>query len=339
MTQKELFFIGIDISKDFLDLAWGEKRSQHVRIKNTVEALNQWLEDLGVESGRLRLVAEHTGSYTHALIQASSNRNIYLWLINAESLHRAFTQVQRSKNDAKDAHQIYRFALRHQADAKAYVMPSADNQQLNQWSLFREQLIHRKTMAVNQLRQKHLDLIPNKLILELLEQEIRELDEKITQADREIQALLSGEAFKSMFDILHSIPGFGKVICTELLLLDLSRFDSAKQLSSYIGVAPINRQSGSSVRHRTRCWTHMTKGKLKSILYQGVLSVCTRSKGYFYDYYQQLRAKGVHHLKILNVIVNQLLKLTFVLLGKKECFDKDTYRKNKNSWAKELDIS
>jgi transposase len=336
MSQNDLFFVGIDISKDYLDLAWGEKRSEHVRIKNTVEALDQWLGGLGIDECRLRLVAEHTGSYTHPLIQAAANRKIYLWLINAESLHRAFIQVQRSKSDKKDAHQIYRFAIRHQADAKAYAMPSVDNQRLHQWSIFREQLTHRKTMAVNQLRQKQLDLIPNALILELLEQEIQGLDEKIAQADREIQVLLSGDTFKGTFNILHSIPGFGKVICTELLLLDLSRFESAKQLSSYIGVAPINRTSGSSVRYRTRCSAHMTKRKLKALLYQGVLAACTRSKSYFYDFYQQLKAKGTHHLKIMNVIVNQLIKLIFVLLEKKECFNKETYRKNKNSWAKDL---
>jgi len=55
---------------------------------------------------------------------------------------------------------------------------------------------------------------------------------------------------KRQKELLESIPSIGKVTINVVLseFADISRFDTAKQLASFIGLALAHRLSGTSVR-------------------------------------------------------------------------------------------
>lgn len=75
-------------------------------------------------------------------------------------------------------------------------------------------------------------------------------DSRIRQRDLEktIESRFSG---KPIYEKLRSIPGFGVVTSAYLdsIIVDIDRFDNAKELASYIGIVPRQRDSGETESH------------------------------------------------------------------------------------------
>ena len=60
-------------------------------------------------------------------------------------------------------------------------------------------------------------------------------------------------SLKAIRPLLETTPGVGKVIATRMLMVIGSRqFDSASQCAAYLGLVPIQHESGSSVRGRSK---------------------------------------------------------------------------------------
>ena len=130
---------------------------------------------------------------------------------------------------------------------------------------------------------------------------IEELDQAI------LDEIRSEEALAKDAQRLQTIPGVGPVLAATLMgeLGDLRAFEHPKQLSHFVGVAPIVSTSGTSLEARP----HMSKrgnGRVRRMLYMGAMAAI-RVKGPFADTYHHLIAEGKAPMSALGAIMRKLL--------------------------------
>ncbi len=113
-------------------------------------------------------------------------------------------------------------------------------------------------------------------------------------------------------DLLRSVPGVGPVISVTLLaeLPELGTLDH-KRLVALVGVAPLNRDSGTLGGTRT-VWGG--RARIREVLYMGTIAA-TRFNPAIREFYQRLLAKGKPKkvaltacMRKLLVILNSMLK-------------------------------
>lgn len=110
--------------------------------------------------------------------------------------------------------------------------------------------------------------------MEALDAVIAELDEHVVSLEREIAAVLRDSAWASSVTVLLSAPGIGLVTTAWLLVstLNFTVAQSPEQFTAYVGLALLERQSGTSVRGRaqigqvetTGCERHSDVGSRRS---------------------------------------------------------------------------
>lgn len=131
------------------------------------------------------------------------------------------------------------------------------------------------------------------------------------------------EHHKLMFEQVQSIPGIGKK--TSLLLVVISggftKFENAKQLSSYVGLSPRIFESGTSVKGRVRI-CKMGMSRIRAMLYVCSWSAIRCNKA-CKELYDRLVAKGKSKRLSLIAVANKLLKQAFAIATKGEYYQEN----------------
>lgn len=110
--------------------------------------------------------------------------------------------------------------------------------------------------------------------------------------------------------LLESIPGVGKVIATRMLMVIGSRhFDSASQCAAYLGLAPVQHESGSSVKGRTRL-SKAGNPAIRSKLYMAAV-VATAYNPDIKAQYERLTNKGKSKMSALGAAMRKLVQICF----------------------------
>ena len=141
---------------------------------------------------------------------------------------------------------------------------------------------------------KEVGLIQQAKIMEkACKQSLLALGKEIKQIEKQLKELIeSEESLKNQYSYITSVKGIGMTTALQLLVHThrFKRFDTAKQLACFAGVAPFPYQSGSSVRGKTKVHTMVNK-PLKSALHMCALSVI-RLNGEMRDYFERKVKEG-----------------------------------------------
>ena len=92
--------------------------------------------------------------------------------------------------------------------------------------------------------------------------------------------------------LLKSIPGLGMKTALFLIVVTdgFSKFETASQLCSYVGITPTIRESGSSVKGRSRI-SKVGNKKLRNLLFLYAFSACKHNK-VCREIYERIVSKG-----------------------------------------------
>src|SRR5208282_5501135 len=116
------------------------------------------------------------------------------------------------------------------------------------------------------------------------------LEGRLKERDRELDRMLrSSPLWREREDLLRAVPGVGPVLCATLLA-DLPELGalSRHQIASLVGVAPLNRDSGSMRGRRT---VYGGRAQVRAALYMATLAA-VRCNPALKDFYLRLRSKG-----------------------------------------------
>lgn len=148
--------------------------------------------------------------------------------------------------------------------------------------------------------------------VKLLARRISENATEIESLTVEINALLiSDEAY----NCLLSVPGIGPRTASELAIsIDITNFANHDKLAAYCGLAPRNRQSGTSISSVSA--SRQGNKRLKNLLIFSC-SCLTRSHNYWGDYYTRCRDRGMPHGKALKAVARKRLKVIYAIMRDK----------------------
>jgi transposase len=257
--KKAESFVGIDVSKAQLDVAVHESDYQF-RCANKASAFGELMVELIALRPAL-IVVEATGGLERPLVAALHAAGLPMVVINPRRV-RAFANAmgQLAKTDRLDARVIAHFA----AALKPPVRPlkSNEEQELAALTGRRDQLIEMLTDEKNRHHSAATGPVRDKI-----KEHIDWLNESIAKLDQQLKTLLKGSArWQALDALLRSTPGIGPVVSFSLIaeLPELGTLNR-QEISKLVGVAPLNRDSGTlrGTRHiyggrtRVRCILYM----------------------------------------------------------------------------------
>ena len=263
--------IGIDISKDFLDIH-DQMSGSHVRIANDACAIATWQNRL-TETSSL-VVFEATGPYDRCLAAALREADMRYTRINP-SRARAFARAAGflAKTDKVDAQMLATMgtALSLQPDGA----PDPDREELRALVNRRDRLVSMRSQEKNRLADKGLPQDESSSIkrhIDWLDQDIAAFEKKIAGH------LAQTDGLKHDAALLRSIPGIGPVAATVLLsqMPELGQA-SRRGIAMLAGLAPVNRDSGTMRGKRT---IKGGRSRVRRALYMAALAAA-RSHSHF----------------------------------------------------------
>jgi transposase len=288
MNTKEKVYCGVDVSKKYLDAYLGRKT---VRFDNSLEGVVGLMK----KSGEVHFIFESTGGYERVAAWFLLGKGRQVSIVNPGRVREfAKSMGQLAKTDAIDARIITEYA--QVSKPRSNKLPSEAQRKLTVLVDRRQQLIDMRVMESNRLctagekiQQRHI-----KRHLRFLEKEIDAIEVVV----REI--LTTDDAMKTKAACITQIIGYGPVCATSLLahLPELGSL-SRKEVASLVGVAPVNRDSGSyrGIRH-----IHGGRKRLRACLYMA--AVCaSKSNPILREFYTRLVEENHRPKKVALVAV------------------------------------
>ena len=114
---------------------------------------------------------------------------------------------------------------------------------------------------------------------------------------------------------LLTICGIGSKTASELVIsIDIDDFPSHDGLASYCGLAPRNRQSGTSISSVSA--SRQGNKRLKNLLIFSC-NCLTRSRNRWGEYYARCRRRGMSHGQALKAVARKRLKVIYAIMRDK----------------------
>jgi transposase len=323
MALQYHLYVGVDIAaKTFvatwaLDPATAPKPVSFDQTEDGFTAFREQLSATGVTPDATLVVMEATGSYWVALAIALHQADYVVSVINPGQVALfARSLPRRGKTDALDAQLLVRFAAERQP--AAWIPPEQVYHELRQRLVVRDGLLHMRTHAKN---QRHaLEQWPVRIAsaLEALDTVIAKLNEQVASLERDIAEVLRDGAWASSATVLLTAPGIGLITTAWLLVgtLNFTIAQSPEQLTAYVGLAPLERQSGTSLRGRAQIG-HAGNSRLRTALYMATLAAA-RYNPSLRAFYQRLRTAGKPMKVARCATARKLLHLAWAMVKKQE---------------------
>ncbi|RXJ43259.1 IS110 family RNA-guided transposase [Gelidibacter gilvus] len=301
---KETF--GVDISKDVFDLHGSN--SGHDQFKNDEKGFSSFLKMIPKDS---IVVMEATGYYHYRLAQFLYKNNVVVSVVNPLSVKR-FIQMKlaKVKTDKSDAKAICEYALANEVPH----YNALTDVQAECLQLFRllDSYLKKRTATKNKLHGEEILGIPSKFVYRSLKRDRKHLDGEIDGIEERLLSLVKKEQ-QQQLTLLTTVPGIGTKTALFLIVVTdgFSKFETAAQLCSYVGITPTIRESGSSVRGRSRI-SKVGNKKLRNLLFLCAFNACKYNKA-CREVYERIVNKGKSKKLALIAVANKLLKQCFAI--------------------------
>jgi transposase len=297
-------FVGIDVAKDRLD----------VHVRPTDEAFSLGHDDAGVTSLVARLsrvppglvVLEATGGYEMDVAAALATAGIPVAVVNPRQV-RDFARAtgQLAKTDRLDARAIALFAEAVRPVARP--LASEQAQALGELITRRRQLLDMLGAETNRQRQVRDRQLQRRIAAHIawltraLEELKRDLDDTVR----------SSPMWRETENLLKSVPGIGDITAHTLIaeLPELGHLDR-RQIAALVGVAPVNRDSGT---RRGRRMIAGGRATVRHALYMPTL-VAIRHHVVIAGFYQRLTQAGRPRKVALIAAMRKLLTILNAVL-------------------------
>lgn len=298
-------YVGIDIAKHGFDLAIESKQKvQH--FDNNTDGIRQCCNMLQKLQPTL-VVMEPTGGYETALVIQLHACDIPVARVNARRIREFARSVgQRAKTDKLDAQIIARYAASIKPPAQEDLGKHA--RLMKALVARRHQLIKMRTAESN--RMEHAD---DNSIKRCIRSMLRALDKQIAKVERQIhQQIQNTPPLKDKVEKIESVPGVGPTTAA-LLVTELPELGqlNRRKIAALVGVAPINRDSGTV---RGKRITGGGRRDLRARLFMPMLSAIQWNKP-IKKFYRRLQDKGKAKMTALVACMRKLLTILNTMLA------------------------
>ena len=298
------FYIGIDVGKHHLDICQADKS---LRIGNNAHEISNYIEELTAafaKNSSICIVFEATGGYERTLRFALQKQSINYHMAHPNKA-RALAKAKGllAKTDKIDAALIRHYSELMQVGPD---MPELD-------PISKELLSRREQLISERNREKmRVDKGYSQQVSDSIKNHITWLTEEITLIEGQLD--LANKQKSESIALLQYIPGVG-LLTAYYLLAYLPEIYSAngKQLAALVGLAPINRDSGS---YRGKRFIQGGRAPLRKALYMSAVPG-VRCNPDLKRFYAHLRAKGKSAKVALVAVMRKIVLLAACVLKRR----------------------
>lgn len=333
--------IGIDISKDtFTACLCLLHKGEHLqfsdvkKFKNDKTGFNQllrWVRKARDPKLPISFLMEATGVYYENLAHHlyDIKQQVHVVLPNMSKHYFSSLNI-KTKTDELDAKVLSQFGV--ERSHKKWVKPKTLYLQLRNLCRYYVQLQEQKTALGNLKHSKESSHEVQKLILRSNTKLIKEIDKQIATLKKEIEQLINqDEQLKTKVEKIQSIKGVGILTIATVIAetLGFQFVKNIKQLVSYAGYDVVQRESGTSIKGKTRI---SKKGNryIRNALYFPAMVACRYNENLKKTYLRIIEKKPSKMIGQV-AIQRKLLILIYTLWKKDEIYIENYLEKNSST--------
>jgi transposase len=329
--------VGIDVAQKELVVSlgsmcddWTPELYARKSFQNTQKGfitLVSWVKKLTDGNAALRYVMEATGVYHEALACFLEEKGYQLTIVLPNKIHNYFRTLSvKTVTDKTSADTIAMFGLEKKLES--WKRPKKVFRDLRQLTRERDQIVHERTMVKNQLHAEEAEAYPNSSSLERIKKRIQLMNKQEKEIQKEIAALVkTDEDVQKSVKLTSSVTGIG-VLTAATVLAETNGFElirSKRQLSSYAGFDVIEKQSGTSIKGKTRISKRGNKYLRKAMHLPALTAI--RHDERFKAIYARLIAKHGIKMKAAVAVQRKLLEMMYTIYKTKNPYDKNYLNK------------
>jgi transposase len=314
-----MFFMGIDVSKAkldcslLLDVASGKRRAKTVANSRTgVSELLTWCAKQHAPSHELHAILEGTGVYHEQAALALADAGVTVSIVNPAQVKDFGRSLGvRTKTDGVDSRVLARYGAL--LKPRPWTPPAQEARILQALLSRREAIAQDLQRERNRLEKADATETPP-LIRQSILDSLAFLEQQLAKLQQDIDDHINKHPnLKADRELLVSIPAVGPQVGNHLLaVMHNHHFQSAEQLAAYLGLVPIERQSGTSILGRPRL-SKAGPSRVRAVLYMAAI-VGTQHNPHIKALYQRLQARGKTKMSALGAAMRKLVHLCFGVL-------------------------
>jgi transposase len=308
--QNEEVFVGIDISKDQLDVHMLPK-GMRTTVKNDAQGIVSLIEILRAENPMV-IVMEATGGYEISVAAELGVASLPVAIVNPAQVRDFAKGIgKRAKTDAIDAYVLAQFAQTVKPTPKP--LPTDDETQIKELVTRRRQLVDLRASEKNRFRR-----VRSNRVRKSIQTIIAALDKEIKDIDKDIDGLVrKSPLWRETEKLLRTFKGVGPVTARVLMakLPELGHV-SRQEISRLVGLAPLNKDSGKKKGKR-----EISGGRagIRATLYMAAVSAI-KSNVVIKPFYERLSAAGKPFKVVITACMRKMIIILNAMLKKKQPF-------------------
>jgi transposase len=325
--------VGIDVAQKELVVClgrmyddWTPELYTHRTFANTQKgfmALVTWVKKFTDQVITVRYVMEATGVYHEPLAYFLEEQGWAVSIVLPNKISNYFRTLEvKTVTDKTSSEVIARFGLERKLDN--WKKPKAIFKNLKQLTRERDQIIQERTMVKNQLHAEQAEAEPNKSTIERIKKRITLLNKQEKEIKEEIAVLArKDEQVNASVKVICSLPGVG-LLTTASVLAETNGFElirNKRQLSSYAGYDVKEKQSGTSVKGKSRISKKGNKYLRKAMHLPALAAI--RHDERFKAIFARLVSKHGIKMKAAVAVQRKLLEMIYSLYKNNKPFDKN----------------
>jgi transposase len=331
--------VGIDcglkelvVSYGVMDEHFDIKILSNTQFKNEASGFKKlvaWSKQLNPEKNEVVYVIEATGVYHEraALYLHQQGCKVVVLLPNKAKAF-AKTLSVKTVNDKVSAQMLAQMGLEKKLDA--WQPPQKVFNDLKQLTRERDQLMSEQTAIKNQLHAETSGAWVKQQSVKRMKYRLKILAKQMEEIENEMAAAIEKESWlKEKVKKICTIKGVG-LTTVATVLAETNGFNlirNKKQLASYAGLDVVERQSGISIKGKTRISRKGNKYLRKCLHYPALTAI--RHNETMKVLFDRLVSKHGIKMKAAVAVQRKLLELIYILWKKDEVFDENYQHKNK----------
>jgi transposase len=315
-------FIGIDVSKSELHISHtifqhGKGMQNYVKIANSTACIEAFLDQL-TDVENVQIIFEATGVYSNRLELVLSKKGIKFSKVNGLRMKNFANSLGKlQKDDRSDARSLQLMGEK----CTPPVSKPIDDQKL-----VKKRLIQTLSCLEKHLQgiraQFHLlenDAVEVKIVRDIYEEMVVELEEKREKIVASLSEMAPIDVQQNL-DLLQTIPGIGQKSASLLLeaTTNFQGFDTAKAVVRYVGLAPVEEQSGNKRFKKGIC--NAAHPVLRASLYMAALSA-KKHNPVAKTLFERLRQAGKPFKVAIIAVAHLLVRIAFAIVKNKKIFE------------------
>jgi len=325
MSLQKTFFIGVDVSKSSLDVAFCTSPNEIIAFKKFLnnqqgfKKIEQLTKTLAAkyECLDVHFCMEATNIYSDALGEFLQDKGFKVSIMNpAQTKFFCKSLMIRTKTDKTDAEALAFYCC----IMKPKVTPKTSDEVKRFRGLVRE----REYLVRDRAKEKSkLDSVQDEFVRKITNSLIAHYDLLIKEIDKEIKAHARTYLhLQEKLELLKTIPGISDVT-SQLFLSEIHIHEEeklcVKSQTAHAGLAPQQFQSGTSVRGRSRI-NKTGNARLRTCLYMPTLNAI-RTNPIIKEFYKRLLENGKPKIVAIVACMRKLLTLMIGVINNNSAFD------------------